>query len=109
MLRKGSETTAHVAGFGLAIRGLRPSDTSKGFFDSLAADASMATAAFLFDEMISLQPGGHQASSACIFTRKTHAAIAITAIALTHTTAKEIQKASRVRFSCTAARRLLVQ
>ena len=35
MLRKGSETTAHVAGFGLAIRGLRPSDTSKGFFDSL--------------------------------------------------------------------------
>ena len=31
MLRKGSETTAHVAGFGLVIRGLRPSDTSKLF------------------------------------------------------------------------------
>ena len=31
MLRKGSETTVHAAGFGLAIRGLRPSDTSKAF------------------------------------------------------------------------------
>ncbi len=29
LLRKGSETTAHVAGFRLAIRGLQPSDTSK--------------------------------------------------------------------------------
>ena len=28
LLRKGSETTVHAAGFGLAIRGLRPSDTS---------------------------------------------------------------------------------
>ena len=28
MLRKGSETAVHAAGFGLAIRGLRPSDTS---------------------------------------------------------------------------------
>ena len=36
MLRKGSETTVHAAGFGLAIRGLRPSDTSEGFFDSLS-------------------------------------------------------------------------
>ena len=31
LLRKGSETTAHVAGFGLAIGGLRPSNTSLGF------------------------------------------------------------------------------
>jgi len=31
LLRKGSETTAHVAGFGLAIGGLRPSNTSMGF------------------------------------------------------------------------------
>ena len=28
VLRKGSETTAHVAGFGFAVRGLRPSNTS---------------------------------------------------------------------------------
>ena len=34
LLRKGSETTAHVAGFGLAIRGLRPSDTSRVFSQS---------------------------------------------------------------------------
>ena len=31
MLRKGSETTVHAAGFGLAIGGLRPSNTSMGF------------------------------------------------------------------------------
>ena len=31
LLRKGSETTAHVAGFGLTVRGLRPSDTSGDF------------------------------------------------------------------------------
>ncbi len=29
LLRKGSETTVYAAGFGLIIRGLRPSDTSK--------------------------------------------------------------------------------
>ncbi len=29
LLRKGSETTVHAAGFGLTIRGLRPSDTSE--------------------------------------------------------------------------------
>ena len=34
LLRKGSETTAHVAGFGLAIGGLRPSNTSMGFRQS---------------------------------------------------------------------------
>ena len=28
LLRKGSETTAHVAGFGLQVGGLRPSYTS---------------------------------------------------------------------------------
>jgi len=37
LLRKGSETTVHAAGFGVAIRGLRPSDTSEGFFDSLSS------------------------------------------------------------------------
>ncbi|MBE5800909.1 MAG: hypothetical protein E7319_01310 [Clostridiales bacterium] len=31
LLRNGSETTAHVAGFGLTIGGVRPSDTSKTF------------------------------------------------------------------------------
>ena len=40
MLRKGSETTAHVAGFGLAIGGLRPSNTSLGFFDILSVPSS---------------------------------------------------------------------
>ena len=31
LLRKGSETAVHAAGFSLAVRGLRPSDTSKVF------------------------------------------------------------------------------
>ena len=29
LLRKGSETAVHAAGFGLTVRGLRPSDTSQ--------------------------------------------------------------------------------
>jgi len=35
LLRKAAEPTAHVAGFGTRIRGLRPSDTSQGFIDKL--------------------------------------------------------------------------
>ena len=31
LLRKGSETTVHAAGFGSTIGGLRPSDTSEAF------------------------------------------------------------------------------
>ncbi|MBO5502185.1 MAG: hypothetical protein J6A48_09210, partial [Clostridia bacterium] len=34
LLRKGSETTVHAAGFGLTIGGLRPSNTSMGFRQS---------------------------------------------------------------------------
>ena len=37
MLRKGSETAVHAAGFGLTVRGLRSSDTSKIFRQSMAA------------------------------------------------------------------------
>ena len=36
MLRKAAETDVHAAGFGTKIGGLRPSDASQGFFDSLA-------------------------------------------------------------------------
>ncbi len=35
MLRKAAETDVHAAGFGTKIGGLRPSDASQGFFDSL--------------------------------------------------------------------------
>ena len=35
MLRKAAETDVHAAGFGIKIGGLRPSDTSQGFFDKL--------------------------------------------------------------------------
>jgi len=35
LLRKASEPTAHVAGFGTRAGGLRPSDTSHGFIDKL--------------------------------------------------------------------------
>ena len=35
MLRKASEATAHVAGFGFTVGGGCPSDTSQRFFDSL--------------------------------------------------------------------------
>jgi len=35
LLRKAAEPTAHVAGFGTRVRGLRPSDTSQGFIDKL--------------------------------------------------------------------------
>ena len=35
LLRKTAETDVHAAGFGTKIGGLRPSDTSQGFFDSL--------------------------------------------------------------------------
>ena len=38
MLRKGSETTAHVAGFGFAVRGLRPSNTSGAFRQSVGRE-----------------------------------------------------------------------
>jgi len=37
LLRKASEPTAHVAGFGLEVGGLWPSDTSHGFIDKLSA------------------------------------------------------------------------
>ena len=36
LLRKAAETDVHAAGFGSKIGGLRPSDTSQEFFDSLA-------------------------------------------------------------------------
>ena len=36
LLRKTAETDVHAAGFGTKIGGLRPSDASQGFFDSLA-------------------------------------------------------------------------
>ena len=35
LLRKAAETDVHAAGFGTKIGGLRPSDASQGFFDSL--------------------------------------------------------------------------
>ncbi len=34
LLCKASEPTAHVAGLGIKVGGLRPSDTSQGFIDS---------------------------------------------------------------------------
>ncbi len=37
LLRKAAETDVHAAGFGTKIGGLRPSDASQGFFDSLKA------------------------------------------------------------------------
>jgi len=39
LLRKATEPTAHVAGLGTRIGGLRPSNTSLGFIDSLNAAA----------------------------------------------------------------------
>ena len=38
LLRKAAETDVHAAGFGPKIGGLRPSDASQGFFDSLMRD-----------------------------------------------------------------------
>ena len=38
LLRKASEPTAHVAGFGTRVGGLRPSDTSHGFIENLKPD-----------------------------------------------------------------------
>ena len=35
LLRKASESTAHVAGFGIQLGGLRPSEPPRRFFDSL--------------------------------------------------------------------------
>ena len=37
---KASEPTAHVAGLGIRVRGLRPSDTFQGFIDRLTAGLS---------------------------------------------------------------------
>ena len=39
LLRKASESTAHVAGFGIQLGGLRPSETPKRFFDNLGSVA----------------------------------------------------------------------
>ena len=39
MLRKAAETDVHAAGFGTKIGGLRPSDASQGFFDTLKRPA----------------------------------------------------------------------
>ena len=36
LLRKASESTAHVAGFGIQLGGLRPSEPPGRFFDSLS-------------------------------------------------------------------------
>ena len=44
LLRKASDLTAHVAEVGLAVGGLRPSDTSHGFIDSLKEPARMVQA-----------------------------------------------------------------
>ena len=35
LLRKASEPTAHVAGFGMKVGGLRPSDASQGLINKL--------------------------------------------------------------------------
>ena len=40
LLRKASESTAHVAGFGIQLGGLRPSEPTGKFFDSLWPSAS---------------------------------------------------------------------
>ncbi len=42
MLRKAAETDLHAAGFGMKIEGLRPSDTSQGFFDTLDSPLCVA-------------------------------------------------------------------
>jgi len=47
LLRKDSETAVHAAGFGLAVRGLRPSDTSKVFRQSGVA-ATLCSSLFLW-------------------------------------------------------------
>ena len=39
LLRKASESTAHAAGFGIQLGGLRPSETPKRFFDNLGSVA----------------------------------------------------------------------
>ena len=44
LLRKASESTAHVAGFGIQLGGLRPSEPPGRFFDSLSP--CKATGAF---------------------------------------------------------------
>ena len=39
LLRKASESAAHVAGFGLHLEGYGPPNLPEGFFDSLARNA----------------------------------------------------------------------
>ena len=46
LLRKASDLTAHVAEVGLAVGGLRPSDTSHGFIDSLSSVIRVEAAVF---------------------------------------------------------------
>lgn len=38
LLRKASESAAHVAGFGLHLKGYGPPNHSNGFFDNLIID-----------------------------------------------------------------------
>ena len=48
MRSKAAETDVHAADFGMKIGGLRPSDTSQGFFDSLTGCVLLGRSRFCF-------------------------------------------------------------
>ncbi len=54
LLRKASESTAHVAGFGIPFGGLRPSKPHESFFDSLTRALEAARVRLFFFMMTSM-------------------------------------------------------
>ena len=66
LLRKASESTAHVAGFGIQLGGLRPSEPPGKFFDSLRARPRTGSFPFLQAQPPLVDQGlavGHQRSA----------------------------------------------